>query len=112
MGDLELVFVAEVINCYTFLFLLWQSLFPACDPYSCQPDDDYNIQLLSTVEANVENVDKTLVLNANLTTHRYGHCAEAQDIVDGILNNPFLNAIYKTEKLEQQSQCESVGSRR
>ena len=83
-------------------------MFPACDPYSCQPDDDYNIQLLSTVEANVENVDKTL----NLTTQREGSCAEAQKIVDGILDNPFLNAIYKTEKLEKQSQCESAGSRR
>ena len=104
MGDLELVFVAEVINCYTFLFLLWQSLFPACDPYSCQPDDDYNIQLLSTVEANVENVDKTL----DLTTQRDGSCAEAEVIFDTILENPFLNAIYKTENLT----CKSAGSRR
>ena len=81
-------------------------------PSSCQPDDDYNIQLLSTVEANVENVDKTLALNANLTTQRDGSCAEAQDIVDGIFNNTFLNAIYRTGKLEKQSQCDSVGSRR
>ena len=87
-------------------------MFPACDPYSCQPDDDFNIQLLSTVEANVENVDKTLALNANLTTQRDGSCAEAQDIVDGILDNPFLNAIYRTGKLEKQSQCESAGFRR
>ena len=87
-------------------------LFPACDPYSCQTDDDYNIQLLSTVEANVENVDKTLALNANLTTQRDGSCAEAQDIVDSIIDNPFLNAIYKTVKLEKQSQCESDRSRR
>ena len=87
-------------------------MFPACDPYSCQPDDDYNIQLLSTVEANVENVDKTLAINANLTTQRDGSCAEAEVIFDTILENPFLNAIYKTEKLEKQSQCQSVGSRR
>ena len=83
-------------------------MFPGCDPYSCKPEEDYNIQLLSTVEANVENVDKIL----NLTTQRDGSCAEAQDIVDGIFNNMFLNAIYKTDKLEKQSQCKSAGSRR
>ena len=87
-------------------------MFPACDPYSCQPDDDYNINLLSTLEANVENVDKTLALDTNLATQRDGSCAEAQDIVDGILDNPFLNAIYRTGKLEKKLQCQSAGFRR
>ena len=56
----------------------------------------------------MENVDKTLAINANLTTQRDGSCAEAEVIFDTILENPFLNAIYKTEKLE----CKSAGSRR
>ena len=87
-------------------------MFPGCDPYSCKPEEDYNIQLLSTVEANVKNVDKTLELNTKLRTQRDGTCVEVEKILDSIFNNTFLNAIYKTEKLEKQSQCQSAGSRR
>ena len=98
-------------NSWTFLFTL-SLLFTACDPYSCHQEDDFNIQLLSTVEANVKNVDKTLELNTNLRKQRDGSCAEAHDIVVSILDNLFLNAIYKTDKLEKESQCEPEGSRR
>ena len=60
----------------------------------------------------MENVDKTLELNTALSRQGDTVCALAQNILHGIDENPFLNAIYQTTKLEKQSQCQSDGTRR
>jgi len=72
----------------------------ACDQYLCKQDSSYMLQLLSTLNANIDNVDEISKQTRQLCT------SESEDLLGKIFEDPFFNAVYKTRKLLKQVGCQ------
>ena len=88
---------------------MWQWLnfrISACDEYSCQTGDDLPIQALSTIAANEKNLEEIIEQEQK----RPGNC-DSGEVIEQIFDQPFLNAIYKTRKVLDTVNCQTVGER-